>query len=525
MGDQREQSDRRQLDRRGGDRRGGDRRSGASVRHPVFEICRSMLHLALVIDKGEEQPPTVVTRSIRWRKESTALHTELGTAELTDAFHTLVTEEKLAGSVARIALNGELCVTRVISGTADYVRRQLNEQEERSQLYLLLGPGRKAQATCLRQLDARHQQALLTVANQRTLDVLVQVAASVGIQVGSIEPSLVALARAHGHLLERSDAPCLLIQIDERATELGVCHQGNLLLEYRPAGRAVGTQLPEILRSHMSRLQRYIDRYHLQSGDALRDVYLAGAPGPVALSRRKFAELKDVTVHVLQPKQLQVDWEHSGEVPGTEFTAVLGSALEVSRDDSAGRGPNLMEHVLALARVPMRPILLRSAIPLAAILVLGVAMIVANLFQYRVLAKMQSELDTLAPVLSRATLLRLQLGATEAKLKQLKRVDERLLEPNWGVIVSRIGQSMPTEVWLDRMGIEDGQTGQLTGASYTDSGVYDFVGYLEQVPDLERVALEGTGMGRSTAGPTTSFQVVFSLRGGDGREERMDRND
>ncbi len=117
-----------------------------------------------------------MTRSIRWRKEANSLHTEQGIVELTEAFRTLVTEERLAGAKVRIALGGEFCVTRVITGPTEDVRREFAELEERSLRYLTLGPGPKALAGNTQQLDARHQHALLAVANQRTLDHFMQIA-------------------------------------------------------------------------------------------------------------------------------------------------------------------------------------------------------------------------------------------------------------------------------------------------------------------------------------------------------------
>jgi hypothetical protein len=84
---------------------------------------------------------------------------------------------------------------------------------------------------------------------------------------------------------------------------------------------------------------------------------------------------------------------------------------------------------------------------------------------------------------------------------------------------------MPADVWLERFGVSDSHSGRLTGASYNDSGVYDFISYLEQVPDLSRVALEGTVAGNSPAGPTTNFDVAFSLNGLGEREEGVANND
>ena len=77
-----------------------------------------MLHLALVVrgTGAEDSADRIVTRSIRWRKEATSLNTDQGILELTEAVRTLVTDERLSGAKVRIALGGEFCVTRVITG-------------------------------------------------------------------------------------------------------------------------------------------------------------------------------------------------------------------------------------------------------------------------------------------------------------------------------------------------------------------------------------------------------------------------
>ena len=81
---------------------------------------------------------------------------------------------------------------------------------------------------------------------------------------------------------------------------------------------------------------------------------------------------------------------------------------------------------------------------------------------------------------------------------------------------------MPDDVWLDRFSVSDSASGNLEGASYTDGGVFDFVNHLEQIPDLKRVALEGTGAKQSPEGPTTSFDLQFALAG---TQRSNDRND
>jgi hypothetical protein len=84
---------------------------------------------------------------------------------------------------------------------------------------------------------------------------------------------------------------------------------------------------------------------------------------------------------------------------------------------------------------------------------------------------------------------------------------------------------MPDDVWLDRLSIRDGLSASLTGASYTDEGVYGFVGYLKQVPDVAEIALEGTGVGQSATGPTTNFTLQLTLANAAGRSEKESRHD
>src|SRR5262245_54096479 len=504
-----------------------ERRKQSEGRFAIIEVCRSMLHLALVArtTNNESTGDRLVTRSIRWRKEANSLHTEQGIVELTEAFRTLVSEERLVGAKVRIALGGEYCVTRVITGPTDDVRREFAELEERSLRYLTLGPGPKALAGNTQQLDARHQHALLAVANQRTLDHLMQIAATVNLQIESIEPSLIALSRAQAHLKSVCQEACLIVQLDEDVAELGICHRGRLLLDYRPGGHTNAENVAGVVAQHLSRLQRYIERYHSYLDAPLRHVYLAGNADAVATAKQKFSELPNFEVRVLQPGDLDMPWQHAAAVPGTDLAATLGSAMVLYAESSDKHGPNLIESALAMHREPMRPILIRSAIPFAAVLLVAVGLLLVQLKQWHEKSSLQAELDNLASAITRATELRLKLGAAEHKLTQLNLLQQQLPQTNWQQIFSNISRSMPEDVWLDRFTVRDGLAASLAGASYSDEGVYGFVGYLKQVPDVAEIALEGTGVGQSPTGPTTNFTLQLTLANTAGRIEKENRHD
>jgi hypothetical protein len=110
-------------------------------------------------------------------------------------------------------------------------------------------------------------------------------------------------------------------------------------------------------------------------------------------------------------------------------------------------------------------------------------------------------------------------------LQQLQALEKALPQPDWQQVLSRISQSMPDDVWLDRLTFHDGRSAAISGASYTDSGVYDFVGYLKQVPEIAEIALEGTGVAQTATGPTTSFNLQLTLSNLAGRAESEVRHD
>ena len=504
-----------------------ERRKSSEGRRVTIEVCRSMLHLVLIAPKQNsgESDDRVVTRSIRWRNEASSLHTEEGAAELTEALRTLISEERLVGAKVRVALGGEYCVTRVITGSTDDVRREFAELEERSLRYLTLGPGPKALAGHTQQLDARHQHALLAVTNQRTLDHLMQATNALALQVETIEPSLIALSRAQSHLNTTCDDACLIIQLDEDVAELGICHKGRLLLDYRPGGHTNADNVADVVSLHLSRLQRYVERSHSYLESPIRHIYLAGDIDAVARAKKQFAKLPAFDVHVFEPADIDMAWKHAGEVPGSDLAAALGTAMTLYSESTEQPGPNLIERALARHRAPMRPILIRSAIPFAAVLLVAVLLFGLRISQWREKASLEAELDSLAPACARATELRLKLGAADRKLGQLQDLDKHLPQPGWQEIFNHIGQSMPDDVWLDRLSVRDGLSASLSGASYTDEGVYGFVGYLKQVPDIAEIALEGTGLGQSATGPTTNFTLQLTLANTADRVEKETRHD
>jgi hypothetical protein len=110
-----------------------------------------------------------------------------------------------------------------------------------------------------------------------------------------------------------------------------------------------------------------VERYHSYLDAPLQHVYLAGDVAAVSCAASKFQQLGDFQVRILEPSELDMSWHHSGDVPGTDLAATLGTAMALYTDTARQQGPNLIESALAQQREPMRPILIRSLIPVGGV--------------------------------------------------------------------------------------------------------------------------------------------------------------
>ena len=195
----------------------------------AIEVTNSDLILVRVDSDKKDEIRLIHSKCIRWRDKSHNLLSDLGRRELEAGFQALVEGENLEGCRVRLALGGNYCVTRVVAGTAERIKHELDEITERSEHYIALGTGQKTITTHIRQLDARNQHALCVVANRKNLELIVQTATKAGVQVELVEPSLVALCRCLGRKGCDTKRPVLILDLGDQASAIGISHQGNLI--------------------------------------------------------------------------------------------------------------------------------------------------------------------------------------------------------------------------------------------------------------------------------------------------------
>ncbi len=485
-------------------------RNGGEVT-AVVEIAQQDLRLAVLQQSADDRSDRVKSDIVTWNLEGSPLNSESGVDDLSRALVKLVDQNDLQDANFHFVLGGELCVTKSVRGTTEQVRDELRQIEERSQLYLSLGTGEKVVATNSRSLDARHRCAVASVCNHKTLETLQIAAGRAGIQIDSIEPALVSLCRVIGRLEDVPDEPCLIVHCDHKVAKVGVCFQGQLMLDYRPGGHSCSEGIARLVHSHLNRLQRHCDRTLKKSLPSIRRVYFCGEREAVQQSMSAFAEFEKFDVKEIHPSAIQASWQLKEGVERSSLVPALGNLLRTYLPREEDDAPNFMQHVIDRAREPMRPIVIRSLLPMAAVLLIGFFGWLFNIHLQTSVNELQAQLDELQPARTRHRELRLELTSAEVKRIQLERLVESLPSIAVGDIPERIGHCMPSDVWLRNMAIENMTTVTLTGSSFLEAGVFDFVRWLEQAPGFIDVALHSTRASRSHSGSTIDFDVELNF--------------
>ncbi|TWT35498.1 hypothetical protein KOR34_03900 [Posidoniimonas corsicana] len=517
----------RKTDRRQDpDRRtGGDRRRNSDERHVVIELCDNSLHAAITVRTGAAQEPLLITRTLPWRTAGAAAPTAVDADALAAAFKSLAAEERLQGAEAVVLLGARMCVTRTATGGAGEIDRSVKDLEERGQLYHALGGGDVCVAKSVCAVDARHRHALVSMASQRVVDAVAEAAVQAGLNLRRIESSMVSLSRAHRMFHPDDDQPALLISAHDESLSIGATHNGRLLLEYLPGGSATAEQADQIVSQHLGRFHRACQRAEPGGRQELSTVYLSGSPaacatGAVALKRTPSLTVKPLTA---APERF---WRVRDEAPGDEYAAALGASLLWLCPDRVEEGPNLLENWIRESRKHLRPILLRSAAPLAAVLVIAVAMLGLNASLGMRNHSLAGLVALAEPHKVRYRDTRLQLAAADAKLRSLTELAAGLPETPLDAVVNRVGHCLPADVWLDRLTIADQREAAIVGSGFTEGGVFEFVGHIESMPGAQNAALQETGVRRGSHGPVTSFNMTVDFAmGGDAHPKSEARSE
>jgi Tfp pilus assembly protein PilN len=365
-------------------------------------------------------------------------------------------------------------------------------------------------------LDARHEFGLLAVANARVLEGLLTALTDAGVRPALVQPSLLALSRVLRHSGRDADAPQLIVNLAEGGLELGISYQGQLLLDYFPSGHGTEDDAAAVVAKHWNRLQRHCARICSQANTrgaaaALVGGLLFGSAEDVRRAEASFRRFGALKVEVFDPASLTALGEYSDPQPGSEHGVVLGNLLQDASSRKELVGPNFMERVIAQKNQRLLPLAARTLWPIAAVLLVGLALGGVNFYENARCAELAHRIEGLEPARARASHLEMELTRARFKMEHLQQIRQAIANPAWDKTLTMLAQCLPDNTWLSRLDVSHDQKVTLSGASYSDEGAFEFVRWLEQVPRMENVQLEGMQTRRFESGPATLFDVKLNF--------------
>jgi len=488
------------------------RRNKPAGRVAAIEVCHSSLHIA-VSDKTPGGAVSLSTRSVQWRREATSLYCETGVTELTAAMKELTADFQLEGAPVYLALDGDFCVTRVVTGTAKHVRTELDQLQERSVRYLSLGHGSKTLGECVREIDARHQYALLAVVNEKVLDALVDVVNEVGLKIQLIEPSLVSLCRFVGRTGRDTENPVLIVKLGKGGLEVGISHQGRLLLDYRPAGSETDGQVAAIVAKHLGRLQRYCDRYVRLTEGRLERVLLCGEPEAAEIARASFEKQGVIEAEMLDPQAVDGVWEFDSSDSGTVLAPVLGTCLLGIEPETEDTGPDLLTGLTGRDRRRFLPTVLKVFWPLAAALLVAVALKGLEFREQERCHVLEQEMACFGLDHKHVRELLAKIAHARERIGYLNGIKSKLSNPPWHELSTSIGQCLSDDTWVQFLHADSGGHVVLNGVSYSEKGLFDFMHWLRKHPEIDHVALHSTNPITDQSQRSIQFHIECDLAG------------
>lgn len=477
--------------------------------HVTLEVCYDDLHLA-VCEVDAEHGVSVRTGSARWRESSRSLDSEKGISELTAGIKSLLSKFGVSGQTVQLALNGDLCVTRVVTGSKQDVAKELGQLEQRSTTYHGLGHGPKSLAECIRSVDAKRRHALLTVVNQETVEALMEATSNCGLNMSLIEPSIVSLGRTVSKVGGDQNDPAIIVSIDSHGNEVGISHNGHILLDYRSREHKTQSDFAHSIVRHLSRLQRYCDRHIRYKNGELKRFFVRGPQEQAIELAEALRELQHLPVAILDPLAIDHAWEFAEIPKGSLSSAALGVFLRKLQPEDEQFGPNLLERATANMRQPWSTALAKTMWPVAAALLLTAGVLGGRMYEQSQLNTFNEQYEVHELEQRQIALLRTRMVRDQTKINHLRDIRHSLSNLAWHEITTTMGQCLPPDAWIDSIEVDDGRL-TLNGATYTEAGPFDLVRNLHDYGVLSEVSLAATRPIRLQAGPAYQYSIECKI--------------
>ncbi|MEM9644578.1 MAG: hypothetical protein AAF989_06265, partial [Planctomycetota bacterium] len=444
-----------------------------------------------VAQPREEGGFDVMVDSIRCRLLTGWLHAD-GYDDLVESLRTLIDRNQMRRQSVVASLDGDFCVTRITMGSPGDVDDELETLIGRVPRYLQLGPGEKVTGACRTHLEANLDYAITGVANRNVIELLYEAFRECDLPVKWLEPSLNSLARLLGHAGIGNDMPVLIADGTGRMWDVGIAHEGRLLLDYRPAAATTEQGFHDAIRHHLDRLCRFCQRHRRLASGGLNQLLLCGTVESSARAVELFSESDGIEaspIHVPEIDGLYrvVDPGESGDGSSVVAT-VLPLILGLDETDV----PDLLDHVRRAPDLSPTARVLRTFWPAVA----AVAFLMGSYFL------VSHQRNNSQDVITGRTAIEHQVRLSQVRMSQLAghrelidhltSIETRLEQPAWDDFLRQVTQCLPEQAHLISFRVENGFKVALDGAVTEESRVYDLIGHLRKLPVVEQVALKAT---------------------------------
>ncbi|MEL6108657.1 MAG: PilN domain-containing protein [Planctomycetota bacterium] len=509
------------LDRRKKDTRVKHDRRARETKAVGLEVSPNGIALSFVVGEGAERQLT--TRHIVFGEESGPRRGDFTDGTLDSILSKLSAEHNLAGQAVSIALGGDPCVTRFVTGNNEDVDIEVEELTTRTARYIGMGLGEKVSCQTTKSLDARRKRVWVTVARRDFVDAVAHAVQNAGMRVARIEHTMVVLSRLLNLLAKDEEGPVLMVVDELGRINLGMSFRGRLMLDYRPAMPDPSASRGSIVQRHLKCLRRYIQARLPEVAGELENVYFTGLGDDCDALCESLNEQSDLNACRFPLQQIYGELRVDGEVsedPGVLASVSLATySFFLESDQSVS---DLASTLHTTGRVPWLK-LIACSWPLALAGALALALFGYGAVSSHAVRQAEAQIEALSLRRVEANATRLNLQRRREREEHVQALSQQLPKPGWALVVWKVGKSLPEKMWLESMEFNHQGKVRIVGAGYADQAVFEFIDRLRASGQFTRVALDGTNSIRGNEGTTFQFELSARLaeRSGNATEPQV----
>lgn len=430
---------------------------------------------------------------------------------LAEPLHELVNTHRLQGQTVFVALGSEACVTRTLSGTNDDVDSGYKELLERSNHFLALGQGNRVHCHSELNLDAKRKRAWVTIAQHSIIEAVSQAIEQVRLRLGKIEHSTVALCQVIGHAGLDASQPVLLVLTNSHVASLVLSYNGQLILDYRPASATHETcQIDhwcESIRKHQKCLQRYLSSQLPRQHDKLDTLCLPGSNwSPLGMVAKKVQAL-GLKLEGMPIARVDSQLDVQEAYPSAEMLAAIWMARSVSAN-TADNSPTADLYKSFRPDIQLSTgLLLKAFWPMAAALLLVACMYAEVTRQNWVLHRAEATQEQQSALRLELQRLDQENSGHKDLLAKAAVLKAKLKPPTADHALKLLGRTLAQGMWLRQVSILPNGQVQISGTSYSNEGIYEYLAALKATGTLHNATLLSTRSVRFDAGDAFEFEL------------------